>query len=198
MKKVIPFNNPLVRKVVKGLLKKSGLGTLGFHNIYDFTCGNYVMQNGIRTFVPIWREVVHNLVVNESLDDVLDVYFKSGTQSANWYIAIFGSDSTPAGTWTYATPVCTEFTNYDESTREAWTTGSVSSQSLDNSASPAEFTCTSGTNTIYGAMLNNVSTKGDTASGTGILYSAARFGASRPFNAAEVLKIVITINSEDV
>ena len=198
MKKVIPFNNPLVRKIVKGLLKKSGLGTLGFHNIYDFTCGNYVMENGSRIFAPIWREVVHNLVVNESLDDVLDVYFKSGTQSANWYIAIFGSDSTPAGTWTYAVPVCTEFTNYDETTREAWTTGSISSQSLDNSASPAEFTCTSGTNTIYGAMLNNTSTKGDVAAGSGILYSAARFGASRPFNTAEVLKIVITINSEDV
>lgn len=209
MKKVIPFNNPLVRKVVKGLLKKSGFGTLGFHNIYDFTCGQYVDPNGLvirdhrnydgeMNFVPIWHERIHNLVVNESLDDVLDVYFKSGTQSANWYIAIFGSDSTPAAGWTYATPVCTEFTNYDESTREAWTTGSVSSQSLDNSASPAEFTCTSGTNTIYGAMLNNVSTKGDTGSGTGILYSAARFGASRPFNTAEVLKIVITINSEDV
>ena len=198
MKKVIPFNNPLVRKIVKGLLKKSGLGTLGFHNIYDFTCGNYVMENGSRIFAPIWREVVHNLVVNESLDDVLDVYFKSGTQSANWYIAIFGSDSTPAGTWTYAVPVCTEFTNYDETTREAWTTGSISGQSLDNSASPAEFTCTSGTNTIYGAMLNNTSTKGDVAAGSGILYSAARFGASRPFNTAEVLKIVITINSEDV
>lgn len=198
MKKVIPFNNPLVRKVVKGLMKKAGMGSLGFHNIYDFTCGNYVMQDNARVFVPIWREVVHNLVVNQALDDVLDVYFESGTQSANWYIAIFGSDSTPAGAWTYAVPVCTEFTNYDESTREAWVTAGVSSQSLDNSASPAEFTCTSGTNTIYGAMLNNTSTKGDVASGTGILYSAARFGASRPFNTAEVLKIVITINSQDV
>ena len=209
MKKVIPFNNLVVRKIVKGLLKKSGLGTLGFHNIYDFTCGQYVDHNGDIVsnwrnyigeliWVPKWKEVVHNLVVNESLDDVLDVYFKSGTQSANWYIAIFGSDSTPAGTWTYAVPVCTEFTNYDESTREAWTTGTVSGQSLDNSASPAEFTCTSGSNTIYGAMLNNVSTKGDVAAGAGVLYSAARFGASRPFNAAEVLKIVITINSEDV
>lgn len=198
MKKVIPFNNPLVRKVVKGLMKKAGMGSLGFHNIYDFTCGNYVMQDNARVFVPIWREVIHNLVVNQALDDVLDVYFESGTQSANWYIAIFGSDSTPAGAWTYAVPVCTEFTNYDESTREAWVTAGVASQSLDNSASPAEFTCTSGTNTIYGAMLNNTSTKGDVAAGSGILYSAARFGASRPFNTAEVLKIVITINSQDV
>jgi hypothetical protein len=209
MKKIISLNNPLVRKVVKGLMKKAGMSTLGFHNIYDFTCGNYVDVNGgvIRnhreyigemTFVTNWKEVIHNLVVNQSLDDVLDVYFESGTQSANWYIAIFGSDSTPAGGWTYAVPVCTEFTNYDESTREAWTTAGVSSQSLDNSASPAEYTCTSGTNTIFGAMLNNTSTKGDVASGTGILYSAARFGASRPFNTAEVLKIVITINSQDV
>lgn len=209
MKKVIQLNNPLVRKVVKGLMKKTGIGTLGFHNIYDFTCGNYVDVNGavIRnhreyigemSFVPKWKEVIHNLVVNESLDDVLDVYFESGTQSANWYIGLFGSDDTPAGAWTYAVPVCTEFTNYDETTREAWVTAGVSSQSLDNSASPSEFTCTSGTNTIYGAMLNNTSTKGDVAAGDGVLYSAARFGASRPFNTAEVLKIVITINSQDV
>jgi len=198
MKKVISMNNPVVRKIVKGLMKKTGMGSLGFHNIYDFTCGNYVMEEGSRVFAPIWRETIHNLVVNEALDDVLDVYFKSGTQSATWYIAIFGSDDTPAGAWTYAVPVCTEFTNYDESTREEWVEGSISSQSLDNSASPAEFTCTSGTNTIYGAMLNNTSTKGDVAAGSGVLYSAARFGASRPFNTAEVLKIVITINSQDV
>jgi hypothetical protein len=198
MNKSIPMNNPLVRKVVKGLMKRAGMGGLGFHNIYDFTCGNYIMQGDSKVFVPIWRETIHNLVVDESLDDVLGVYFKSGTQSANWYIALFGSDSTPAGAWTYAVPVCTEFTNYDEATREVWTTAAVSSQSLDNSASPAEFTCTSGTNTIYGAMLNNTNTKGDVASGTGVLYSAARFGASRPFNTAEVLKIVITINSQDV
>jgi hypothetical protein len=210
MKKVISLNNPVVRKVVKGLMKKTGLmGSLGFHNIYDFTCGQYVdpcglvikdhhEYEGIMNFIPIWHERIHNLVVNEALDDVLDVYFESGTQSANWYIAIFGSDDIPAGAWTYAVPVCTEFTNYDEATREAWVTAGVSSQSLDNSASPAEFTCTSGTNTIYGAMLNNTSTKGDVAAGSGILYSAARFGASRPFNAAEVLKIVITINSQDV
>ena len=198
MNRVIPFNNPLIRKVVKGLLKKTGMGSIAFHNIWDFQCGNYVMQGGERIFVPLWRETIHNLVVDEGLTDVLDVYFKSGTQSATWYIAIFGSDSTPAAAWTYAVPVCTEFTNYDETTREEWVEGAISSQSLDNSASPAEFTCTSGTNTIFGAMMNNINTKGDTGSGSGVLYSGARFSASRPFNTAEVLKIVVTINSQDV
>jgi hypothetical protein len=199
MKKIINLKNPLVRKAVLKLLKKSGLmGGFGFYNIWSFECGRYVIMNGKRTFVPKWKEVIHNLVVNEGLDDVLDVYFKSGTQSATWYIAIFSSDSTPAAGWTYATPVCTEFTNYDETTREEWVEGSISSQSLDNSASPAEFTCTSGTNTIYGAFMVNVSTKGDTASGTGVMFSAARFTSSRPFNAAEVLKIVVTINAQDV
>lgn len=198
MQKVISLRNPLVRKVVKGVKHRGMFGSLGFCNVWDFECGNYVMEGENRLWVPKWKETVHNLVVNESLDDVLDVYFKSGTQSATWYLAIFSSDSTPAGGWTYAVPVCTEFTNYDEATREEWIEGAIASQSLDNSASPAEFTCTSGTNTIYGAMLNNISTKGDVAAGGGVLYSGARFGASRPFNAAEVLKIVVTINSEDV
>lgn len=210
MQRVINLKNPLVRKAVMALLKRKGLfGGFGFYNIWKFEVGHYVDIYGqiVRdhlnylgelTWVPKWKEIIHNLVVNESLDDVLDVYFKSGTQSATWYIAIFGSDSTPAAGWTYAVPVCTEFTNYDEATREEWIEGAISSQSLDNSASPAEFTCTSGTNTIYGAMFNNVATKGDTGSGTGILFSAARFSSSRPFNAAEVLKIVVTINAQDV
>lgn len=199
MQKVINLNNPLVRRAVQALRRRKGVfGGFGFCNIWNFECGNYVMDGGERIWVPKWKEKIHNLVVTEALNDVLDVYFKSGTASATWYLAIFGSDSTPAAGWTYAVPVCTELTNYDEATREEWIEGTIAAGSVDNSASPAEFTCTSGTNTIYGAMLNNVSTKGDTASGTGVLFSAARFSSSRPFNTAEVLKIVVTINAQDV
>ena len=199
MQKVINLKNPLVRRAIQALRRRKGIfGGFGFYNIWDFQCGNYVMDGGERLWIPKWKESIHNLVVTEGLDDNLDVYFKSGTQSATWYLAIFSSDSTPAAGWTYAVPVCTEFTNYDESTREEWVEGSITTSSLDNSASPAEFTCTSGTNTIFGAMFNNTSTKGDVASGTGILFSAARFTSSRPFNAAEVLKIVVTINAQDV
>lgn len=207
--KVIDLKNPLVRKAVLYLLKKKGLlGGFGFYNIWNFECGNYVDYDGVvipdwrdylgpMTWVPKWKEVKHNLVVNEGLDDVLDVVFKGGTAVTTWYIAIFSSDSTPAAGWTYATPTYTEFTNYDESTREEWVEGSISSQSLDNSGTPAEFTCTSGTNTIYGASMVSVSTKGDVAGG-GVMFSAARFSSSRPFNAAEVLKIVVTVNAQDV
>jgi len=198
MQKVIPLNNPLIRKAVLGFLKKSGMGGFCFHNIWDFQCGNYVMDKGERIFVPKWKETIHNLVVTEGLDDVLDVYFKSGTQSATWYIAIYSSDSTPAAGWTYAVPVYTEFTNYDESTREEWVEGAITTSSLDNSSTPAEFTCTSGTNTIYGASMVNVSTKGDIVSSSGVMFSGARFTAARPFNTAEVLKIVVTINAQDV
>lgn len=208
-KKVINLSNPLIRRAVAALLKKKGIGNgFGFFNIWEFVCGNYVDPNGViihdwrnyvgeLTFVPKWKQIIHNLVVNEGLDDSLDVIFKNGTQVATWYIAIFSSDSTPAAGWTYATPTYTEFTNYDESTREEWVEGTISSQSLDNSGTPAEFTCTSGTNTIYGASMVSVSTKGDTGGG-GVMFSAARFTSSRPFNASEVLKIVVTINAQDV
>jgi len=207
--KVIDLNNPLVRKAVIYLMKKKGLlGGFGFYNIWNFECGNYVDIDGAiiqdwrdyigpMTWVPKWKQVIHNLVVNEGLDDVLDVVFKGGTAVSTWYIAIFSSDSTPAAGWTYAVPTYTEFTNYDESTREEWVEGSISSQSLDNSGTPAEFTCTSGTNTIYGASMVSVSTKGDVAGG-GVMFSAARFSSSRPFNSAEVLKIVVTVNAQDV
>ena len=174
------------------------MNKFGFNSIWNFECGNYVKEQGKILWIPKWKEIIHNLVVDQSLNDVLSVYFKSGSREATWYLALFSSDSTPAAGWTYAVPVCTEFTNYDEATREEWVEGAVSSKSVNNSATPAEFTCTSGSNTIYGAFMVNVNTKGDVASGVGIMFSAARFAAARPFTTAEVIKIVVTINSQDV
>lgn len=164
---------------------------LKFKNIWDFNCYNVDGE-------LIWNEHISNLVVNEGLTNVLNVMFDGGTQSSNWYVLLFHSDSTPAAGWTYALGGTnfTEFTNYDESTRPNWNPTTATSPTMSASVS---FTASTGASaTIYGAGLVNVSTKGDNASGVGVIWCATRFGTSRPFNDSEVLQVSYTINSQDV
>jgi hypothetical protein len=136
-----------------------------------------------------------NIIVNEGLNHILDVVFGNATQVATWYVAIFESDTTPASTTTYATPVYTESTAYDEGTRPAYTEAAASSQQITNSASKATFTIND-TKTIYGASLVSLSTKGDTAGG-GTLMAASKFSASRSVVATDSLLITYTISAAD-
>src|SRR3546814_11714780 len=64
-------------------------------------------------------EVGHNLVVNEGLTDLLDVYLKAGTQTEEWYVAPWSNNVNPASTWTAAnfTATAGEFTAYEETAR---------------------------------------------------------------------------------
>jgi hypothetical protein len=52
--------------------------------------------------------------------------------------------------------------------------------------------------TLYGSYVVNVSTKGDNASGTGLMWCATRFSTPRPYVATEVLNVTYAINSQDV
>jgi len=177
------------------------MSSLGFRNKYEVVCYKNIWDDGKLIQVPKWKEIIFNLVTYECLDDVLGVYFQGGSQATTWYILLFDSDSTPAGTWTYANigTDFTEFTDYDETTREEWIDGSVLNRILDNSATPAEFTASVGVNTvIYGTAMVNVSTKGDNASPSGLIFNGARFSSARPFMEAETIKVVLTVNTQDV
>lgn len=144
-----------------------------------------------------WIEIVNNLVVLEGRSHALGTLLEGDSQYSSWYILLIGSDSTPVSGWTYANigTDFTEFTNYDEATRVLWNSAGVVSASDTNAASPAEFTCTSGSNTIYGAAMVNYATKGDNSYGSGIELCATRFGTARPFAAAETIDVVYTINA---
>ena len=145
-----------------------------------------------------WVEVIPNIVVDEGIDHSLDVIFLGGTAYSSWYVALFNSDSTPAATWDYAGIGTdqTEFTDYDETARPTWNPGSISNHTLTDQVS---FTASTGVSTtIYGSYVVNVSTKGDNASGIGIMWCATRFSTPRPFIAAEVLNVTYSINSQDV
>ena len=118
-----------------------------------------------------------NLVVNSGLNDLLNVYFNSGTQRSVWYIGMFEGNYTPVAADTGATIAgnATESTAYTSATRPQWQPASPSGQSITNSANRAAFTFNA-TKTIYGAFLISTATKSDTV---GQLFSASQFATPR-------------------
>ena len=125
--------------------------------------------------VPLWVQEFDNLVVNAGLDDSLDKHLKGSSYTAAWYVGLTDGTPTPAagdtmgshGGWA-------EVEDYDEATRQTLTLGSVSGQSVSNTASKAAFTIDSNNTTIGGAFITTVNTKGGS---TGILYGVGAFTA---------------------
>lgn len=144
-------------------------------------------------------ERVHNIVTNEGLDAFLNIMFHAATQLTTWYVLIFESDTAPAAGTTYATPVFTESTAYDEATRPEFEEAAASGQSMDNSANKADFTMNA-TKTIYGAALvgggTDADTKGD-AAGEGTMYCAAKFSASKAVEDDDILHVTVTLTAAD-
>jgi hypothetical protein len=137
-----------------------------------------------------------NLVTNEGLNSLLDIYFNGGTQITTWYIGLFEGNYTPVATVTAATitAASTECTAYDEATRQAFDEAAAASQSITNSASKATFTFNA-TKTIYGAFLVSASAKSATS---GTLFSAARFGSSKSVVDDDQLLLTYTFTASSV
>jgi len=144
-------------------------------------------------------DISGNICTDEGLNRLLDVMFHATIQITTWYVVIFESNTTPDADTTYATPVYTESTAYDESTRPEYVEAAASSKSLTNSANKAEFTINA-TKIIYGGALvgggTDASTKGDAAGG-GVIYCASRFGSSKSVVNDDILRVTITINAAD-
>ena len=122
-----------------------------------------------------WEDNWENLVVNEGLDYALGATLTGATQTTSWFVGLTDGDPTPAAGDTMGSHAgWEEVTAYDEAARQAWTGGSVSSQTVDNSASPATFTGSTNGTTVGGAFLVSDDTKGGT---TGTLFSAGAFQA---------------------
>lgn len=138
----------------------------------------------------------HNIVTNEGLNAILNIMFHGQTQVTTWYIAIFESNTTPGAGTTYATPVYTECTAYDESTREAYVESESTSQSMTNAASKATFTMNA-SKTIYGASLVSYSAKGDTSESGAILYAAAAV-TPQSVVSSDVLQVTCVLTSSDL
>jgi len=140
-----------------------------------------------------WSESFSNLVVNAGLDDLLDKYLKGSTYTAAFYVGL--TDGTPtvaAGDTMSSHAGWAEIANYSEANRPTLTLGTVSGQSVDNSASKASFSITA-TVTIGGAFITTNNTKSGT---TGTLYGAGAFtGGDKSADNGDTLNVTATLTA---
>ncbi len=146
-----------------------------------------------------WEEEKHNVVTDEGIDALLNIMFHGSTQITTWYILLYESNTTPTGSTTYATPVFTECTAYDEANRPAFNEGVASAKSISNSSNKARFTFNA-SKTIYGGALvgggTGASTKGNTAGG-GTMFCASLLDSSKVVTDDDYIDITVTISGAD-
>jgi len=154
----------------------------------DFSPQDLLNPKG-RFVVEHWRDGekigeydMPNTIVNEGKNSLLDVMFHAATQITTWYLGLVNTGATIVVGDTYAqingTNGWDEFTDYDEATRQEWTEGASSSQTITN-ATPIVFTI-SATGTVYGLFLVGGGTDPevkDDAAGGGVLWAAAAFAS---------------------
>jgi hypothetical protein len=132
-----------------------------------------------------WEESFDNLVVTAGLNYYLDIGLKGGSQDSTWFVGLKGTGTPVAGDTLASHGSWSEITPYTGN-RPAWTGGSVSGGSVDNSASKAVFNINSST-TVYGAFMCSVDT------GTsGTLLGVGDFAASRAVQSGDTLNVTVT------
>jgi hypothetical protein len=143
-----------------------------------------------------WEEQMHNLVVNEGLQNMNTQYFKGSTYTAAFFLGLItgpGSGTTFAAADTLASKAWTEYTDYSGS-RKAVTFGTATTADpsvISNSASPSSFTISGAGGVIAGAFLCTVS------SGTsGVLFSESDFQApgDRTVVSGDTLNVTYTFS----
>lgn len=178
-----------VRMDVEALRKARNLGAVGIDGHWEIVCR--APDGRVK-----WRDTIENLITNAGLDHALDIVLSAGTQITSWFVGL--TDGTPtvaAGDTASSHAGWSEVTAYDEATREAFTDGGVSSQSLDNSGSAAQFTISTNSTTVGGAFLISNSTKGGT---TGTLFAVGAFSAGdKSLDDNDTLDVTATFTAAD-
>jgi hypothetical protein len=154
------------------------------------------IRNG--EIIDTWEE--KNIVVDEGINYVLNTSFFNAAANASWFVGLFKNNYTPVAgnvmsTFTGAGVANEVTTEYSQATRPAWTLVASTVKSLTNTASPAAFTFTPPTTTVYGAFLSSSSVKGGTS---GVLASAIRFAASRTLLTGDILNVTYTLNGSSI
>ena len=137
-----------------------------------------------------WEDYTRNLVMNVGLDEFLQRIWKSSAFTAADFIGLTDDTPTIVAADTMASHAgWIEAQGYTEAVREAFTPGTVASQSVDNSASKASFSINA-TDTIGGIFATDSNTKGGT---TGILLGAAAFsGGDKAVANLDTLNVTVT------
>lgn len=136
-----------------------------------------------------WRDGFWNIVVTAGLNKLLDATFKNGLTTPAWYVGLKGTGSMVAGDTMSSHSGWAEIVPYSDSTRPAYTPGSISAGAVDNSASKAVFNCNA-TSTVYGCFLVDNNTKSGT---TGTLYGGGDFGSPRAVVNGDTLNVTVTL-----
>jgi hypothetical protein len=134
----------------------------------------------------------HNKVTDQGINALINIMLHDATKISTWYVAIFETNTTCVAGMTYAVPVYTECTAYDEATRPAFVEIESTAKTTNNNASRATYTMND-TKTIYGSALvgggTDPTVKGNTAGG-GTLFCASLFSSgSKACVATDVLKV---------
>lgn len=162
--------------------------------------GKYTVECFDRNGKLKWVAETPNLVVNVGLQYMAGTALTSTSQITSWYIGLYGaaSSNNPAAADTMSSHAgWTEYTDYDEATRQAATFASATAANpsvVTNSASKAVFTISSvGSTTVGGCFLTSNNTKGGT---TGTLFSAADFQSpgDRSVIDGDVLNVTYTFS----
>lgn len=135
-----------------------------------------------------WDETFENLVVTAGRDKYLDATLKTGLTTPLWYVGLKGTGSPVAGDTMASHAGWSTITPYSNATNPAFTPGTISAGSVDNSASKAVFNINA-SSTVFGAFLTDNNTKGGT---TGILLGAGDFASSRAVLDGDTLNVTVT------
>ena len=141
--------------------------------------------------IDVWEE--HNLVTNEGLNQLLNVYFRGAASDSTWAVGIFDTAYVPQAddAGSNISTRSSESQAYVEATRPTWTPAAAASQEVTNSANKATFTMNAPT-TIYGAFLINDNAKGGT---TGQCFAVTQFTQSRAVVETDQLLVTYTIQA---
>lgn len=184
-------NSKLTDSVFAGLVAKTGSSTAAqAGGIYRIQC---LDKDGNLK----WEDSMHNLVVNEGVQDMNTKYFKGAAYTAAFFLGLVtgpGSGTTFAAGDTLASHAgWTEFTNYS-GTRKAVTFGTATTANpsvISNSASSSQFTVSGAGGTVGGAFLCTV-----TSGTSGVLFSAADFQSpgDRVVVSGDILNVTYTFS----
>lgn len=132
-----------------------------------------------------WEEEVPNMVVSDALNDLLNVYFASGTQKTSWFLGLIdnaGYSAIASGDTMASHSGWSESVAYTAGTRPAWTPGAAAGGSIIN-PTPAVVTMNA-TTSIRGAFITSNNTKGGT---TGTLFATGLFGSIQSLVSTQAL-----------
>lgn len=182
------LNRDLARALRNHHYERVDAGTIFVPQLEMEVCGYYT-----HTINGLDKRIDKNLVVTEGRNKILDVGFNGDTQITDWFLGLATGSATPVATWTGANVVAnfTEFLNYTQTTRVAWTSnGDAAAGVVANTSATARFTADTGGGTVTGAFLAEAAAKSATS---GVLNSASKFTGSRVMLAGDNLDISYTL-----